>query len=321
MAIWSWQGLPNGLRQPPLPAANPMSPAKVALGRQLFYEPALSLDGSLPCAACHQQQHGFSDGLALHAGVSGEMGKRNVPGLANVAWRSPLTWADASVTTLEQQALIPMTGDAPVEMGMHGQEAALAARLTASDCYRDLFARAFPDSRGRIDIASVTAALGAFQRSMLSFGSPYDRHLSGRNDALSPAARAGAGQFARLGCAECHSGRDLTDNRLHYAGTENMVENCGYGRRECGPGEAPASRFRTPPLRNVAVTGPWMHDGASPTIEDAIRRHAAAALVGEDIAPILAFLDAQTDQAFLTDPRLSKPAGGCAVPKEAYQAG
>lgn len=313
---WSWTGLPATVAPPHVPAGNPMSPARIALGRALFYEPGLSRDSSLPCAGCHVQARGFTDGAVRHIGVSGELGTRNVPGLANVAWRSPLTWADPKITSLEQQALVPMLGDAPVEMGMHGQDDRLIARLMGNDCYKVMFARAFASTGGRIDIDSIAAALAAFERTLLSFDSPYDRALDGDTQALSPAARAGGAQFARIGCAGCHSGRDLTDNQLHYTGTEDQNEHCGYGMRDCDENERPTSRFRTPSLRNVAVTGPWMHDGASKTMEDAIRRHAAAALVEVDVAPLLAFLDAQTDSAFLHNPAFSKPPGGCALVTE-----
>ena len=316
---WAWPSLPAHVAPPPVPANNAMSAAKITLGRALFYEPALSSTGTLPCAGCHQQARGFTDGEARHVGVSGEMGLRNVPGLANVGWRSPLTWADPNVRTLEQQALVPMTGEAPVEMGMHGADAVLAQRLSASDCYKAMFAKAFPETGGRIDFAAVTAALASFERTMLSFDSPYDRYLRGEQDAIGPDARAGAALFARAGCAECHSGPDLTDNAMHYTGTEDQNEHCGYGMRECDANERPTSQFRTPSLRNVAVTGPWLHDGQSRSIEDAIRRHDPAAMAGLDMGPILAFLDAQTDTHFLHDPALARPEKTCVVPAASYR--
>ncbi len=297
-----------------------MSAVKIALGRQLFYEPALSSNGTLPCAECHQQQRGFTDGLPRHIGVSGDMGVRNVPGLANVAWRTSLTWADPTVTSLEKQALVPMTGEAPVEMGMHGQDAELLRRLSSSDCYRAMFASAFPERKGRIDFQTVAAALSAFQRTIMSFDSSYDRFLRGDQAALSPIARQGAALFKQIGCTNCHSGQDLTDNKHHYVGTEDLSEACGYGRKECDENDRPDTNFRTPSLRNVAVTGPWMHDGKSPSMDDAIRRHASAALIDVEVAPLIAFLKSQTDEQFLRNPALAKPAHGCAVPANLYQA-
>jgi cytochrome c peroxidase len=316
---WPWTALPATMAPPPVPADNVMTAAKIALGRQLFYEPALSSNGTLPCAECHQQQRGFTDGLPRHIGVSGDVGLRNVPGLANVAWRSSLTWADPSVTSLEQQALVPMTGEAPIEMGMHGQDGELLRRLSSSDCYKAMFASAFPEHKGRIDFQSVAAALSAFQRTMVSFDSPYDRYLRGDKTALSPIAQQGAALFKQIGCTNCHSGQDMTDNQHHYVGTEDLSETCGYGRKECDENDRPDTNFRTPSLRNVAVTGPWMHDGRSPSIDDAIRRHAAMSLVGVDVKPLLAFLATQTDVQFLRNPGLMKPANGCTVPDTLYR--
>jgi cytochrome c peroxidase len=314
--LWRWSPLPPGASSPAIPADNPMSAAKIALGRRLFHDPALSRDGSLACAGCHRQEHGFTDGLATHVGVSGQAGIRNVPGLANVAWRSPLTWTDAGLKTLEQQAMVPMTGERPVEMGMKGNEAELARRLSADPCYRALFAAAFPRpgrQGGAIGFGEVAAALAAFQRTLVSADTPYDRYRAGRHDALSAAARRGEAQFRAAGCAGCHGGPDLTDNRFHYVGTTALGTAPGYGQPEPGADAVPVQEFRTPSLRNVAVTGPWLHDGSAATMEDAIRRHASTAMGQVTVADMLAFLEALTDRAFLADPRFGKPAGKCEV--------
>lgn len=262
----------------------------------------------MACADCHQQARGFSDGQMTHVGVTGDMGVRNVPGLANVAWRTGLTWTDAGIATLEAQAMVPMTGAKPVEMGMAGKDAELAQRLDADPCYRRLFAQAFPGSGTGLSYAKVTAALGAFQRMMISFGSPHDRGTS------SPLARKGAAQFAASGCASCHSGADFTDGQVHYVGTAapGEVDASAYGGKPLPPGfEPPPERFRTPSLRNVAVTGPWLHDGQSPSIDLAIRRHAAAQLTGADMPALLAFLNSLTDRDFLTDEALGPPPSTC----------
>lgn len=316
VAGWHWGRLPVGAAPPPVPAGNGMSAAKVALGRRLFYDPALSRDGTLACAGCHEQGRGFADGQRVHMGVTGEMGIRNVPGLANVAWRSPLTWTDAKLETLEQQALVPMTGERPVEMGMKGAEAEIARRLAADPCYRALFAAAFPGRMqvgAGIGLGEVTAALASFQRTLISTDMPYDRYRGGRKDALSAPARRGEAQFRAAGCADCHGGADLTDNRFHYAGTTALGDFPGYNQKEPDAAEALVQEFRTPSLRNVAVTGPWLHDGSAATMEDAIRRHAAT-LLGKVMMPdMLAFMDALTDRAFLTEPRFGKPVGRCGV--------
>ncbi|KZC80222.1 cytochrome-c peroxidase [Sphingobium yanoikuyae] len=308
---WRWPALPSGVAAPAIPSDNGMTAAKVALGRRLFYDRALSADGSMACADCHQQEKGFTDGLATHQGVMGEMGVRNVPGLANVAWRSGLTWTEAGLSTLEQQAMVPMTGTKPVEMGLAQDDVGLARRIGADPCYRRMFAAAFPDAPNDLDFARVTAALAAFQRTMTSFGSAHDRGT------LSPLAQRGARQFAAAGCGSCHSGPDFTDSKTHYVGTAapQEVDAAAYGGKPLPLGfEPPPEQFRTPSLRNVAVTGPWLHDGQSPTIEAAIRRHAAPMLVDVDMPALLAFLDALTDHDFLKNAALARPAATCPIP-------
>lgn len=306
---WRWPAFPAGVSAPPSPADNGMSAVKVALGRRLFYDRILSQDRSMACADCHQQAHGFSDARPTHVGVTGEMGVRNVPDLANVAWRTGLTWTEAGIATLEAQAMIPMTGTKPVEMGMAGNDADLARRLGADPCYRRLFAQAFPGVKAGPTYAKVTAALGAFQRTMISFGSRHDKGTS------SPLARKGAEQFAAAGCASCHAGADFTDNQVHYVGTAAPGEiDSLYGGKPTPPGfEPPPERFRTPSLRNVAVTGPWLHDGQSDSIESAIRRHAAVQLPGVDMIALLAFLDSLTDQDFLKNRAFGPPPAACPV--------
>lgn len=307
---WRWPHLPAGIAAPTVPIDNGMNAAKVALGRRLFYDRALSRDGSMACADCHQQSHGFSDGQPTHVGVTGDMGVRNVPGLTNLAWRSGFTWTEAGITSLEAQAMVPMTGTKPVEMGMAGYEAQLTQRLNADPCYRLLFLRAFSKAPDGANYVRVTQALGAFQRTMISFGSPHDRGM------LTPLAQKGAAQFAAAGCATCHSGPDLTDGQVHYVGTAALGEADGslYGGKPLPPGfEPPPEQFRTPSLRNVAMTGPWLHDGQSPSMDAAIRRHAAAQLAGVDMSALLAFLDSLTDPDFLTNKDLGPPPAGCPV--------
>jgi cytochrome c peroxidase len=312
---WNWPTLPAGVAAPTIPTDNPMSAAKVALGRRLFYDSILSHDRSMACADCHVQERAFTDGVATHVGVTGEMGVRNVPGLANVAWRPALTWTEANLNSLEAQAMVPMTGLKPVEMGMAGKEGELAQRLAADPCYARMFAVAFPRGKG-IDMPKVTAALGAFQRTMISFDAPFDRYRAGDKAAISAQAVKGYGQFTTAGCASCHAGLDLTDSKVHYVGTAapSEINDPAYGGKPPPPGfEPPPDSFRTPSLRNVAVTGPWLHDGKSPSMEEAIRRHAAPMLGKVEMPAMLAFLDSLTDRTFLKAAHLSRPAPGCPV--------
>lgn len=298
---WRW-ALPEGVSAPSVPADNVMTPAKVELGRRLFYDADLSADGTMACATCHEQKHAFADGNAIHSGVTGEPGRRNVPGLANVAWMSPLTFVDPGATTLETQAHTPVFGVRPVEMGMAGREAAIPERLAKDACYRKMFRRAFPESRGRIDFANVARALASFERTMVSYGSAFDR------GALSPQAQAGRTLFTR-DCAACHADNLFTDMRFHrlepinpMASDQGLFEKTGIGDDR--------GRFRTPSLRNVALSGPWWHDGSSLTLESAINRHGTA-YAAASMASLIAFLETLSDPAFTMRKDLAMPDRVC----------
>jgi len=304
---WTWP-LPAGIAPPPVPADNAMNPARVALGHRLFHDADLSINGTLACATCHEQRHSFSDGVQAHPGAHGEPGLRNVPSLLNVAWSTPLTWANPHLHTLEEQAVVPIIGDDPVEMGMKGQEAELRRRLAANPCYRKLFARAFPEVDGRIDFGTVSRALAAYERTIISFDTPWDRARAG-GPPLDEGARRGEALFyGTAGCAACHSGPNLTDLRLHGFATSAA---------DRGAVRATAAReddghFRTPSLRNVRLTAPYLHDGSAPTIEAAIAAHGIA-LPTADAVAIGQFLDALTDRNVTTDPKLGLPPKSCPV--------
>lgn len=307
-AAWRWP-LPQDVTAPPVPADNPMAHAKIALGRRLFYDADLSIDGTMACATCHEQKHGFADGNMTHAGVHGEPGRRNVPGLANLAWLPRLTWADPSQQQLEEQIAVPLFGTAPVEMGMAGQAAEIGRRLGADGCYRAMFAAAFPERQGAIDMATVGRALAVFQRTLLSFDSPYDRYRRGANKALSPSAQRGARLFfGTAGCSACHDGPAFSDGAYHRLGT--IVAGPDRGLAEKSGRAEDEGKFRTPSLRNTAVTGPWLHDGSAPTLADALRRHGPAPERDQQ-SDLLAFLDSLTDRHFLSDRRFALPDRAC----------
>ncbi|MFT3967506.1 MAG: cytochrome c peroxidase [Sphingobium sp.] len=305
---WRWN-LPEGIAPPPVPADNPMSAAKVELGRRLFYDADLSIDGTMACAACHEQKRGFADGNRTRAGVHGDPGRRNVPGLANVAWLAPLTWADPRQSTLEAQLLVPVLGDHPVEMGMKGQEAEIARRLARDPCYRRMFRAAFPERRGAIDMGTVARAVAAFERTLLSFGSPADQYRAGDAAALSGPARRGAALF-EAACASCHAGPHYSDNAFHRIEPPTGEDR---GLIEVTGRAEDAGAFRTPGLRNVALGAPYFHDGGAPDLAAAIDRHRLA-VVPADRDALVAFLQALTDPGFVTDPRFALPDRACGKP-------
>lgn len=296
--------LPPGVSLPSIPRDNAMSDARIELGRRLFYDADLSINGTMACSTCHEQHRAFADGNRTRPGVHGDPGRRNVPGLANVAWITPLTWADPRQRTLEAQVLVPVLGERPIEMGMKGSEAEIAKRLGADACYRQMFRAAYPAEQGRIDMGTVAKALAAFERTMVSYGSDYDRA------ALSPDARQGERLFERR-CASCHAGRNFTDGRFHRI--EAAGEDIGVADVSARAGDR--SKFRTAPLRNIALTAPYLHDGSAATIEQAIARHGrAGALKPGEIAPMLAFLKALTDMDFVKNPKLAYPDNFCGKP-------
>jgi cytochrome c peroxidase len=328
--------LPPGVLPPPTPPDNPLTVARAELGRYLFYDRRLSWNGTQSCASCHQQRLGFTDGRPRAVGSTGEEHFRNSMTLTNVAWRRPLTWANAAMRTLEEQALVPLTRHAPIELGMDGHLDELLARLRADRRYGPLFAAAFAGDPDPVTIANTARAIASFERTLISANSPYDRLvLRGDSDALSQSAWRGMRLFfsERLRCSSCHGGFDFD---APAAGP--VFRNTGlYGRpRDRGEGASRGfnARFRVPTLRNVAVTGPYMHDGSTVTLSDVIDDYAAggrAARLGHhrpargvDVRPfhitpeekrdLLAFLESLTDEAFLSDPRHADPWAGLSSP-------
>ena len=305
--------MPPGVAPPPVPADNPMSAAKVELGRRLFYDGDLSVDGTTGCFNCHGQHRAFTESNAVHPGVKGAPGRRNAMMLGNVAYLSALTWADPRQRTLEAQVLTPVLGEHPVEMGMKGQEAELVRRLSSDACYRRQFADAFPGERDAIDLGNVAKAIAAFERTLVSFGAAYDR------GALDDAARRGQAVFSRAGCGSCHAGRLFTDaDAADPLAAFHRIEPANArdpGLSEITGKAADAGRFRTPSLRNVALSSPYLHDGSAKTLAEAIRRHDGAAGIGDaEMADLTAFLGSLTDQAFVTDPKLGLPKTRCGKP-------
>ncbi|WP_232493761.1 cytochrome-c peroxidase [Novosphingobium kaempferiae] len=287
--------------------------ARVALGRRLFHDGDLSINGTLSCATCHDPRHSFADGVRAHPGAHGEPGLRNVPSLVNVGSFSPLTWGNADLTTLELQALVPIAGEDPVEMGMKGQEAELARRLSASPCYRKLFKASFPRDKGRIDFASVSAALAAFQRTIVSHETAWDRAAAGGASLPEAAARGEALFRGKGGCAQCHSGREFTDLAFHRLANEpEAPANGDLGLARVTGRMEDRGRFRTPSLRNATLTAPYLHDGSADTLSEAIARHGMA-LSPVETADVEAFLGALTDTAVTADPRYARPGKACEV--------
>lgn len=325
---------PSADLQPPAPTDNPQSPIKIELGRRLFYDKALSWTRTMSCASCHEQARGFAVNDKTKAGVLGDLGERNAQSLANVGWFSSYMWAAPFADTLEHQALVPIQGFVPVEMGFAGKsDQELAARIAGERCYPALFAAAFPERAGKIDIDTITMALASFQRSLVSLDSPYDRHRRGERNAISSAAKRGEALFAQKQCSACHAGPHFTDAAMPGVKRDQPFHALAPPRagdppkRDTGLGAIThkpedAGRFRTPGLRNVALSAPYMHNGEVATLGDAIRHHYAAAdwqtdvrlkqtVSDAEVADLIAFLETLSDQRFLTNPAHGAPKAGC----------
>ncbi len=295
---WVW-GLPENIKPPRVPEDNPMSIPKVELGRFLFYDKRLSGNQTQSCASCHRQELAFTDGLALAEGSTGEIHPRNSMMIANSGYAASLTWANDVLDKLEEQALVPMFGEEPVELGMAGREDELLQRLRDDARYPAMFADAFPDDDDPIHLGNVTKALGAFQRQVTSFNSRFDQWNRGDKSALNESEQRGlalffggtteAGVTDALECFHCHGGFLLSQSSDHEDnvfdqkafmnnGLYNLDEDGSYpagnqGIYELSFESVDKGRFKPPSLRNVAVTAPYMHDGSMATLEEVVRHY------------------------------------------------
>ena len=210
-ADWNWN-LPPGFPRPAVPAGNPMTAAKVELGRYLFYDKRISVNGKESCGSCHRQELAFTDGRTRAEGTTGQVHPRSSMSLVNVAYAPLLTWANPTLESLEEQALVPMLGEDPVELGLKGHEQEFLDTVRLDPIYQALFPRAFPEDR--ITLQNITKAIAAFERSIISVRSPYDRYRwHGEASAISDAAKRGEILFSsseRGGCFQCHGGWNFT---------------------------------------------------------------------------------------------------------------
>lgn len=289
---FAWD-IPPGFQTPWEPVDNPTTAEKVELGRHLFYDERLSGNRTQSCASCHQQELAFTDGRARGLGSTGEEHSRSAMSLANVGYASSLTWGNPLMVHLERQALLPLFGETPVEMGLR-DHSELSEILREEPEYERLFAEAFPDARDLFTIEQVTKALAAFQRTLISGRSPFDRWAYDQDaSALSESALRGYVLFntEKFECFHCHGGFTFTDHS-HYAGKaffEAPYHNTGLFNVD-GEGSYPEPNFgvyevtlqpehmgrhKAPTLRNIAVTAPYMHDGSIATLEGVLDHYEA----------------------------------------------
>ena len=285
--------LPSDVIPPAIPDDNPLTTAKVALGQKLYFDARLSADNTVSCATCHDPAKGFADGKPLAVGIGGKTGARNSPTVLNAAFNDLQFW-DGRAATLEEQAKGPLVN--PVEMGMASHDA-LVGKLQDISEYPPLFKQAFDSDRITID--NVARAIASYERTVFSFSSPFDRFNAGDKTAMSESAQRGWELFnGKARCNNCHgyvaSSPTFTDNKFHNIGvamhagnfaelarkaaqspesTSDLAHSPGYselGRFLVTKEPKDIGAFKTPGLRDVALTAPYMHDGSQRTLEEVI---------------------------------------------------
>jgi len=249
---------------PPIPEDNLLTKPRVELGRKLFFDKALSGDGSISCQSCHKPEFAYADTVAVSKGVHGKLDFRNSPSLINVAYRQTL-FREGGIPSLELQMLAPFINEN--EMDLNLRDAIDLLNLDAS--YRSLSEKAYGESLTPLIMAR---AMASFQRSLISSGSRYDAFLGGKTDALTQAEQRGMALFynENNACGTCHGGFLLADHSFHNVGLYENYADEGRGRLTMD--SADIGKMSTPSLRNVAITPPYMHDGSLPTLE-AVLKH------------------------------------------------
>ena len=290
----------------PVPEDNPLTPEKVALGRRIFFDGRLSRDRTIACASCHDPQRAFTDARPVAVGIGRRLGTRNVPTLINRGYGKS-QFLDGRAQSLEQQALQPVQN--PSEMNMTPPE--LVRRLDSDRWYAARFSSAFGRTTHAEDVAS---AIASYVRSILDGDSPFDRHINGEAGALSEQARRGLHLFrGRANCTACHIGPTFSDERFHNTGIAWREPSTGSGQvgrfqdegRFAVSGQpADQGAFKTPTLREIARTAPYMHDGSVTTLEEVVDFYDAGGrsnpAIDREIHPLhLSVEEKQTLVAFL----------------------
>jgi cytochrome c peroxidase len=257
--------LPKPLPDVKHPADNPATPAKIALGKQLFADPRLSRTDRVSCASCHDPAKGFSNGDRVATGVDDKKGTRSVPSLFNVAYNRSFFW-DGRARTLEEQALVPIQD--PKEMDMRLD--ALAKKVNGIADYRRQFQAVFG---GAATAARIAQAIAAYERTIVSRDTPFDRYLKGEKEALTPAALRGLKLFYdQARCFLCHKGPNFTDDDFHNIGILDGSAK-DPGRRGVTGKQADQGKFKTPTLREAARTAPYMHNGRFKSLVEVVQHY------------------------------------------------
>lgn len=278
--------LPPGILPPEVPIDNSATKEKIALGKKLYFDKRLSVDDTVSCASCHDPEKGFADGLMFSKGVGGKFGNRNAPTVINAAFYELQFW-DGREVTLEDQAKGPLIN--PVEMAMPSHKA-LEKKLNKIKEYKKEFKMVFGTTKVNID--DLARAIASFERTIVSVSSPFDKFIGGDNDAISDKAKAGWKVFnGKARCDTCHGFVEVypffTDNKFHNIGVDmnkkkikdalrsvqagNVTDEIEqFGRYNVTKEKKDLGAYKTPGLRNISLTAPYMHDGSEPTLMSVI---------------------------------------------------
>ena len=289
---WEWN-LAKDFPTPVVAADTPMTTERVDLGRYLFYDQRISGNGTTSCGTCHMQSKAFTDGRARAKGSTGQLHSRSALAVINIAFNRTFAWANPSLTTPEKQMLVPLFGSNPVEMGVTDtNKDQVLGRLSTDPRYATMFKTAFPNERTPITWHNVILAIAAFERTLISDTSKYDRYLAG-TATLAASERRGMDLFfgERAECHHCHSGINFNDQLTYVGAPEQPLKFHNTGLYNVGgTGVFPSGntglheitgladdqgRFRAPTLRNIALTAPYMHDGTIPTLDAVVAFYAA----------------------------------------------
>lgn len=255
--------VPKSMGVMKVPSDNPVTKAKVELGKQLYFEPRLSRDNTISCASCHDPEKGWSNGEQFATGFNKQVGGRNSPTVLNTGFQRFQFW-DGRAGSLEEQALGPIQN--PIEMNLTLEEA--VERLKAIPAYRKQFQEVFGTD---VTAEGIGKAIAAFERTVISADAPYDKFKAGDMTALSEhAARGMKLFFGKANCSACHSGPNFTDNAFHNLGVNIDAANPDLGRFVVSKQEGDRGAFKTPTLREIARSGPYMHDGSHATLEEVV---------------------------------------------------
>jgi cytochrome c peroxidase len=271
-----------------VPKDNLLTEAKIKLGKRLYFEKALSLDNTLACASCHVPEKGFADPNQFSLGIGGKKGGRQAPSIINRVFSRAQFW-DGRAKSLEEQALGPMMN--PVEMG-HPDIKSVLARLEKDPSYVADFKQAFPEANGALTDVTLSQAIASFERTVLSGNSPYDRYQAGDKSALNDSAKRGLELFNnKANCAACHSGFNFTDESYHNLGVGMTAKKPDMGRYAITKLDGHQGAFKTPTLREIANTAPYLSDGSLKTLAEVVEFYDKGCQPNKWLSPKIKKLD------------------------------